>query len=88
MNTSRAHTPRISHNAPTNSDALDWARAGGAWRRLESPRGTPAEVRVGRTALVNSVLGALKRFDCGLCDDADVAGALHDAVQRFNQRVA
>jgi hypothetical protein len=55
---------------------------------MDSRCGTPAEVRVGRTVLVNSVLGAIKRFDCGLCDDRAVAGALHDAVQRFNQRVA
>ncbi len=88
MNTARANTPRISPDSSTNSDAPDWARAGGAWRRMDSRCGTPAEVRVGRTVLVNSVLGAIKRFDCGLCDDRAVAGALHDAVQRFNQRVA
>jgi hypothetical protein len=88
MNTARANTPRISPDASTHRDALDWARAGGAWRRIHLQGDSPAEIRVGRTVLVNSVLGALKRFDCGLCDDRAVAGALHDAVQRFNQRVA
>lgn len=65
-------------------DAGAWEQAGRAWRQEH----IGGEAKRGRITLVNAVLQAVKRFDCDLATEDDLADALHLAVSRFNSNAA